>query len=171
VVEVHESDARTTLDATRDLLCEQAVENNVLWQILDDQAGQASYGRYWWATEGEVVLGVAVHFPPRARVLLTPMSRRTAAALAQAIPPPVPGVAAEAATAAAFAGSWATLHQVSARAVDAQLLYRLSAVSTAAVGAPGTLRRASSSDRQILVEWTRASEGLNSNTGADQLVD
>ena len=172
VVEVHEADARTTLDATRDVLRERAVENNVVWQILADQAGHASYGRYWWISQGDAVLGAAVHFPPRARALLTPMPRDAAVALAQAIRPPLPGVAGDPATATAFAGSWATIHRVSARPVDAQLLYQLSTIiSTAPVRVPGTLRRARRSDRQLVVEWRRASANAGSNNDAGQAVD
>jgi predicted GNAT family acetyltransferase len=171
VVEVHESDAQTTLDATHGLLREHAVENNVLWQILTEQAGQAGYGRYWWATDGDAVLGLAVHFPPRTRVLLSPMARDTAVAFAQTISPPLPGVAATAATAAAFAGSWATRHQVWARPVDAQLLYRLSTATTVPAEAPGAMRPAGPSDRQLLVEWTQASEGARSSSSASRAVD
>jgi predicted GNAT family acetyltransferase len=171
VVQIHESDARTTLDATCALLRERAVENNVLLQILSDQAGQASFGRYWWATEGDAVVGVAVHFPPRARALLSPMGRDTAIAVAESIVAPLPGVTAESTTAAAFAGSWAIRHQVAARPVDAQLLYQYSTLRGEAVEAPGVLTRAGPVHRQLLVRWFSASGTAHSGVDARRLVE
>jgi ribosomal protein S18 acetylase RimI-like enzyme len=171
LLEVHESDARTTLDTTRELLRERPAENNMLWQILADQAGQSRYGRYWWVAEGGVVLGAAVHFPPRARAMLTPMSREVAVAAAQSIRPPLPGITAEPATAAAFAAAWTTRHLVSARAVDTQLLYRLSTIGTPTIAVPGSLRRATPSDRDLLVKWTRTFGGASSSSAPRGLVD
>jgi predicted GNAT family acetyltransferase len=61
----------------------------------------------------------------------------------------------EAATAAAFAGTWAQEHRVPCVPTEGERVYRLGALRSVAV-APGRPRVAAAEDRELLVEWYRA---------------
>ncbi|MDQ4068493.1 MAG: GNAT family N-acetyltransferase, partial [Actinomycetota bacterium] len=79
--------------------------------------------------------------------------------------PDLPGVMADAATAAAFAGQWAERRRTPATPVEGQRLYRL-AVLRPPVGVPGHLRQATHGERSLLVRW---GSGFMEETGGHPL--
>lgn len=168
--EVHQSDARSVLDAAEVFLRSRPVEHNVIGQVLEEQAVRPSFARFWYVTHRDAVVGAAMQAPAGARVSLTPMPPAAARSLARAIAPPLPGVYADAQTAAAFAGEWTILHHVRTTPIDVQILYECRDVQAVAEGVPGSLRRAEASERSLLVEWTRAFFA-QANRNPERMVD
>src|SRR5699024_7337720 len=113
-------------------------------------------GRWWTVLAGTEVLGVAGQAPPTAPVQLTPMSRAAVESVVSVVAASpdreIPGVMAEAATAAVFAGCWSECTRGRVRVRAGQRLYRLD--EPRPVGrVPGRLRQAGTADRARLVPW------------------
>jgi predicted GNAT family acetyltransferase len=161
--EVQTADARTTLAAAIGFLQQHPAENNVVWEVLQQQAARPLAGRFFWVHDARGVAGVAVHTPLAARMVLTPMTAGAAVALADFVTPPLPGVMSDAATAAAFAGRWATRHHVAARPIDAQLLHGFDSGAPGVDVPAGRARSATEDDRELLAEWIEGFLGEEGN--------
>ena len=121
-------------------------------------------GRYWWVADGGTIVGAAFQSPLDEFAGVTPMPRATAETIAEtmaSVAPDLPGVTGDVATTAAFAGTWAGLLHTPADPFNGQRLYRLGAL-VPPQGIPGTLRPASTADRDTLVRWT---DGFVRDTG------
>jgi uncharacterized protein len=115
-------------------------------------------GRYWVVRDGAAVAGVGFQSPLTFPLLLTPMSMEAVVALVQEIAGAgieLPGVNAEAATAARCAGQWTERCKSPARPVAGLRIYECREVREAILPA-GRLRRALPGDRDLLVAWTKS---------------
>ena len=152
-------DAARALDGSESFLLTRPVEHNLILTILHGRVAAPLAGRYWIARVGHDVVGVALQSPIGRSVVVTPGSPTVACALAHAVADTdtstggtVPGVGAEASTAAAFAGAWTDRREVGARPVDGMRLCRLGALVPPVAGA-GRLRVATADDRATLRPW------------------
>ena len=147
------------LAQARPLLLRQPVRHSLVLSILERRLLDPLPGRYWVASRDRGCVGLAMQSPPHMPALLTPMPAWAAAALADGIaqsgPDDVPGVIAEAATAAAFAGQWSEATGAAVTPVEGERLYRLARL-IAPPAAPGHLRLATAADAPVLLEWWRA---------------
>ena len=134
------SDAGEVLEKCTQWLAARPVERNVAISLLKDRAERGIEGRYWWVEEPREELASGSCSRPRSR--WWPASCRRprpevvallAAAVAEEVPD-LPGAVGEAATVAAFAGSFATLRKCPAAPVEGQR-------STACTPAPWRRRR------------------------------
>jgi GNAT superfamily N-acetyltransferase len=117
--------------------------------------------QFWWASDGGRVLGAAWQSHRTTRANLTPVEHPVvAAALAQRMAvdqPDLPGVFAEAATAAAFAGAWSDLTGTGAVPVEGQRLHELRGVRPATrPDPPGAPAVATADDVGQVVALARA---------------
>lgn len=90
-------------------LASDPVRHNLILTLLHARVAYPEPGRYWVATDGGAIVGVAFPSPLDFFASLTPTSPEAVAALADAIieaAATLPGVNGEAATAARFAGQW-----------------------------------------------------------------
>jgi GNAT superfamily N-acetyltransferase len=142
------------------------VDHNLVLSLLHQRTAHPEPGRYWIIRLGRDVAGVALQSPPTFSAALTPMSREAVEVLATTIADggttDLPGVIAEAGTAAAFAGRWSELVRDRVAPEEGQRIYRLGELRPAA-GVPGGLRRATGRDRDLLVAWRVA---FSAETGA-----
>jgi GNAT superfamily N-acetyltransferase len=160
--DVHDTgDPAEVLDAAGAFLLARPVEHNVILTLLHQRVVRPQPGRYWWAEAEGAVVGVAFQSPLDFSLALTPMPAPLASRFAAGVEPPVPGVIAEAATAATFAGAWTARHAVPGAPTDGERLYRLGELRAVAT-ASGRLRPAGPHDRDRLVEWFR---GFQADTG------
>ncbi|HZJ26894.1 MAG TPA: GNAT family N-acetyltransferase [Acidimicrobiia bacterium] len=141
-------------------LLSRPVEHNIILTLLHQRVEASEPGHYWWITDEDSVVGVGFQSPVTFSAAVTPMAREHVDALVAAIDVALPGIIAEAATAAAFAGSWAQRHRSVARPVEGQRLYRLAGFR-AVVGAAGRLRRVEAAERRMLEAWI---EGFTAET-------
>jgi len=141
------------------------VENNVLLSLLHDRVARCTPGRYWTVARAGEVVGFALQSPLEYSGVLSSMDREAAGALAAAMAadPSVhlPGIMAEAATAADFAGWWSERSGGRAVPDEGQRIYRLG-VLRPVTGVPGRLRRAATEDSNLLVGWRH---GFIADTG------
>ena len=135
------------------------VEHNLVLTLLEQRRHRPAPGRYWTVRNGGDVEGFAMRSPGDKPLLLTPMSREAAESVAAVIAADeyvaIPGVTAEAGTAAAFAGTWSELVPGRVDVREGQRLYRLGELSLVE-GAPGRLRQAHEDERGLLAEWVTA---------------
>ena len=132
--------------------------------ILEARVARPLPGRYWWVVEDGTVVGASFQSPLDYSCGITPMPRAATEAIVEAMAsaaPDLPGVIGDAATAAAFAGTWAGHLHTPANPGEAQRIYQLGTL-VPPHGTPGSLRLASAADRDILVHWT---SGFNDDTG------
>jgi GNAT superfamily N-acetyltransferase len=161
-------DPAEALGAAEGFLLGQPVHNNVVVGLLHDRVSTRAPGRYWWARRGDEVAGFAFQSPLHFRAAVSPSAPAVVEALVDAMAadaPDLPGVSAEAATAAAFAGRWAERTGRPAVPVEGQRIYRLGRLRPPS-GVPGSLRRAGPQDRGLLVGWVA---GFLDETGAHPL--
>ncbi len=152
---VRESDdPAAAYEQAHEFLVADPTQHNVLLTVLDQSRERRFGGRFWIVCDNEAVVGFASQSPPGMRVGLSRMRDDAIRALAEAIAPPIPGVVADAAAAATFAGHFAERHGVPVAPFEAQRLYELCCLEATAT-APGRLRLAAASDGPALVEWTR----------------
>jgi hypothetical protein len=152
----HTTDAAEMLAVAGDFLRSRPVDHNVFLTILEARVADPIPGRYWWVAEDGTIVGAAFQSPLDEFAGVTPMPRAATEAMAESmasIAPDLPGVTGDAATTAAFAGAWAGLLHTPATPFNGQRLYRLGAL-VPPLGIPGTLRPASTADRDTLVRWT-----------------
>jgi predicted GNAT family acetyltransferase len=164
IIARHTTDPSRLLADAGDFLRSRPVEHNVFLSILEARVAEPLAGRYWWVADDGAIVGAAFQSPLGEFAGLTPMGRAATEAMAETMAsaaPDLPGVTGDAATAAAFAGTWAGLLHTPATPFNGQRLYRLSAL-VPPHGIPGTLRPASTADRDTLVRWT---DGFVHETG------
>ncbi|MEX2099954.1 MAG: GNAT family N-acetyltransferase [Acidimicrobiia bacterium] len=151
-------DAGRALRGARPFLASRPVEHNLILTLLHQREADPIDGRYWTVTTDGTVVGVGFHSPFDVFATLTPMPAGAAHALAEAIAGDghaLPGITADATSAANFAGQWTELKRTAAEPADGKRIYRLSALRPpAAVG--GRLRPAGPDDTELLVAWTTA---------------
>jgi len=142
----------------RDHLLARPVEHNLALTILHERMARPHPGHYWWALDGDQVRGYAWRSPTTFIAGLTPMPVEAARALAATISqdaPDLPGLVAEAATAAAFAGAWTELRATGASPSEGQRIYQLDRVEPLPVPR-GHLRVAERADGDLLISWMHA---------------
>jgi uncharacterized protein len=163
----HTTDPSALLAAAGNFLRSRPVEHNVFLSIVDARIAEPLPGRYWWVVDDGVVVGAAFQSPLDFFSGITPMSRAATDAIADAMAataPSLPGVIGDAATAATFAGTWASRLHTPAHPEEGQRIYCLRTL-VPPHDVPGSLRPASAADRDTLVRWTR---GFDRDTGLGQ---
>ena len=139
-------------------LSSQPVLHNLVLSLLHARVAHREPGRYWMAIQKDDVLGVAIQSPVTFPVVLTPMEPPVATAMADAIwqaGVALPGVTADAATAATFAGQWSERSKSAATPFLGLRLYELTEIAEVP-STEGTLRQAGAKDRSLMIEWIRA---------------
>jgi predicted GNAT family acetyltransferase len=135
------------------------VDHNLLLSLLRQRITHPEPGRYWTVRRDGDVVGFALQSPPAFSAALTPMSCDSVEALATTIAGDqaahLPGVIAEAGTAAAFAGHWSELVPDRVTPEEGQRLYRLGELHPVD-GVAGMLRHATEDDLDLVVEWRQA---------------
>jgi len=156
-------------------LSSQPVLHNLVLSILHARIAQADPGRYWIAIQGDNVLGVVVQSPLTFSAIMTPMEPPVATAMADGIAQAgvtLPGVTADAATAATFAGQWSERSKSAATPFQGLRLYELLEIGDVPP-IEGTLRQAGAKERSLMIDWTRAfqHEIDESDDGTELRVD
>jgi RimJ/RimL family protein N-acetyltransferase len=139
-------------------LSSQPVLHNMVLSILHARVAHAEPGRYWIAIQKDATPGVVIQSPLTFPAVLTPMETPVAMAMADAIVEasvPLPGVFADAAAAAAFAGQWSERSKSGATPFMGLRLYELLEMGEIPT-VEGTLRQASAKDRSLMIDWSRA---------------
>lgn len=162
MLEVHPTnDPAEVLGLAGGFLASRPVEHNLVLSLLTDRVARGTAGHYWWLTDSSAVVGVGFQSPTSFSATITPMARDHVDALVERIDVTLPGVIAEAATAAAFAGAWTQRHAIAARPVEAGRLHRLHRARH--VGdAPGRRRAATEADLGLIEQWL---DGFTADTG------
>jgi GNAT superfamily N-acetyltransferase len=141
-----------------EFLSSEPVLHNLILSILQARVALKEPGRYWIAFRGEKAVGVVVQSPLEFPATLTPMQPRAVEAMVDAIAEAglaLPGVHGDAATAARFAGQWSERCKSAATPFQGMRLYELLELGEAP-RIEGQLRQAGSSDRSLMILWTRA---------------
>jgi predicted GNAT family acetyltransferase len=139
-------------------LSSQPVLHNLVLSILHARVAHGDPGRYWMAIQRDSTLGVVVQSPLTFPAILTPMETSVAMAMADAIVEAgvtLPGITADAATAATFAGQWSELSRSAATPFQGLRLYELFEIREVPP-TEGTLRQAGANDRSLMIVWARA---------------
>lgn len=158
-------DAAVALESTGAYLRSRPVENSLVLSLLAERVARPAEGRYWWVLDGDEVVAFAFQSPRRFRAVVRAEGPAAIDPLVDRMvedAPALPGVMAEAATAAAFAGRWAERRRTPAVPIEGQRLHRLGALRPPD-GVPGALRPARREDRRFLVTWA---EGFMGETGS-----
>jgi GNAT superfamily N-acetyltransferase len=152
------TDPAGVLEAAEAFLVTRPVEHNILLTILHDRVASPWPGRYWWVVDGDRVVGLALQSPLDFRAGVSPLAGAPLASLVDALAddaPDLPGVVAEAGTAAAFAGRWAERRRAPVVPREGQRIYRVAALRPPD-GVPGGLREATAADADALLAWFAA---------------
>lgn len=139
-------------------LSSQPVLHNLVLSLLHARVAHREAGHYWMAIQKDDVLGVAIRSPVTFPAVLTPMEMPVAMAMADAIwqaGVALPGVNADAATAATFAGQWSERSKSAATPFQGLRLYELTGIAEAP-SVEGALRQASVKDRSLMIDWIGA---------------
>ena len=153
-------DAGFVLERADEFLSSEPVLHNLILSILQARVALGDPGRYWIAFRGEKAVGVVVQSPLHYPATLTPMEPEAVMAMVDAIAEAgvaLPGVNADAATAARFAGQWSERCKAAAIPFQGTRLYELLELGEL-LRTEGHLRQAGSSDRDLMILWTRAFE-------------
>ncbi|MGZ6998032.1 MAG: GNAT family N-acetyltransferase [Acidimicrobiia bacterium] len=159
IVVTHHTDPLDVLDRAGTHLARDPVRHNLVATLLRRCAELGQSGRFWIAhTEG--VDGIVFQWPVHFFAAATPMTDATITAMVDVIVDGgtiLPGINAEAATAARFAGHWSERTRRGARPAEADRLYEVTTVIRPdPVG--GTARAASEDERDLLISWFDAFE-------------
>ena len=152
------SDPAVALEAGGAFLLTRPELNSITLGVLADGIAGYDNGRYWWTCRGEEVVAFAMQSTPRFRAVVSPADREAVGALVDTMvedAPDLPGVMAESATAASFAGRWAEVRDIPVFPVEAQRIHRIRRVHHPE-GVGGALRPAGPADRPVLLGWTAA---------------
>lgn len=157
-IEVSYSDnAGWVMDKAKVFLRSKPVHHNLILTLLHARARHYIPGRYWVATEKNVVVGVVFQSPLSFRAIVTPMVPDVVPPVVDAISDAkvkLPGVVGDVTTAAYFAGQWAERQKSAAIPFLGQRLYEVDKVKEPTV-VEGHFRRAVPDDRECLVDWVR----------------
>jgi GNAT superfamily N-acetyltransferase len=151
-------DPAFVLKSADEFLSSEPVLHNLILSILHSRMAQGDRGRYWIAFHGEKTVGVVVQSPLEYPATLTPMEPRAVLAMVDAIAESgvtLPGVSGDAATAASFAGRWSERCKSPATPFQGTRLYELLELGEVPP-TEGQLRQAGTSDRSLMILWTRA---------------
>jgi GNAT superfamily N-acetyltransferase len=152
-------DAAEAWGAAGDFLLTEPVRHTIFITFVQGRVAHRETGRYWWAEDEAdgAVVGFAMQAPVGFYAGVAPTSPDVVDALCDRIIADgveLPGVIAEAAVAARFAGRWAERLAVPARPTEGQRVYALDRVIPASgPPVPGRLRPAVPDDRETLVRW------------------
>lgn len=176
-IEVSFSDnAGWVLEKAKVFLRSKPVHNNVILTLLHARVEHFMPGRYWVATDGNAVVGVAFQSPLNFRAIVTPMGSTVVHSVVDAISEAkvkLPGVGGDATTAAHFAGQWAERQKSVVVPFMGQRIYEVDEVAEP-TGVKGHLRKAVPSDRERLIEWVRyfwADINAVQESNAESVVD
>ena len=154
----------TVLRVAGDLLGSRPVVHNLVLTLLQARVRRPEPGRYWIVRRDGRPEGVVFQSPLDFGATMTPLSEAAIAVVVEAIADvgvALPGINAEAATAARFAGCWTERHGTAAVPIDGQRIYELAApVPPAEV--PGRLRQAEIDDVDCVIGWMH---GFDADTG------
>jgi GNAT superfamily N-acetyltransferase len=155
-------DAQTVLREAHHFLAGDPVGHNLILTLLHDRKIHGGPGRYWVVSLDGTPAGVVFQSPLTFVAALTPMPRAAIPAAVEAVASAaedsgvtIPGIMAEAATAAAFAGLWSERGRCAAVPGQGQRLYEAFDLSPP-TGVPGSFRQALPSDRHRLTSWMKA---------------
>jgi GNAT superfamily N-acetyltransferase len=140
------------------------VDHNIVLTLLSQRIARPEPGHYWWVADGGSVTGFAMQSPVTFKAALAPGTGPVVDALVAEIAakaPALPGIIAEAATAAAFAGRWAECRKVPVVPEEGQRLYVLGELRPPS-GVAGAFRPATLDDIPLLLQWN---EGFCTDTG------
>jgi len=139
-------------------LSSEPVLHNLILTLLHARVAHREQGRYWIGVRSQDAVGVVLQSPLTFPAVLTPMEPPVAAAMVDAIAEAgvaLPGITADAASAATFAGQWSERCKSAAIPFQGLRLYELLKIEDAPP-TEGILRQASASDSRLLTVWTRA---------------
>ncbi|MEP6625560.1 MAG: GNAT family N-acetyltransferase [Acidimicrobiia bacterium] len=162
-------DPATVLEVSGAFLATEPVRHNLMLTLLRRCATTGDAGRFWVVLDDGPVVGVAFQSPLHYYATLTPMAPAAAEVLAATIAQQgveLPGINAEVAAAAAFAGRWTEVARVGARPVEGMRLYDVDVVVDPTRPTPGFARRVTVDDRDLAVEWAIAFEHESGVVGA-----
>ncbi len=151
-------DPAFVLEKADEFLSSEPVLHNLILSILHARVAQGEPGRYWIAFRGEKAVGLVLQSPLEFPATLTPMEPPAVLAVVDAIAEAgveLPGVNGDAATAARFAGQWSERCKSAATPFQGTRLYELLELGEIP-RIDGQLRQAGSSDRSLMIQWTRA---------------
>jgi uncharacterized protein len=151
-------DPASVLSTAREFLESSPVLHNMILTLLHARIAHSEPGRYWIAVESGKIAGVVFQSPLMLAATITPMAPGIVAAVVDTIADSgvvLPGVNGEAATAASFAGQWTERCKSAAVPTQGQRIYELREIRDG-IAAPGKLRRAEPSERDLLIEWVGA---------------
>ena len=154
-------DPAFVLGRARVFLSSQPVLHNLVLSILHARVSHGHPGHYWMAIQKDNrddTVGVVVQSPLTFPAILTCMETPVAMAMADAIAQArvaLPGITADAATAATFAGQWSERSKSAATPFQGLRLYELFEIREVPP-TEGTLRQAGAKERSLMIVWTRA---------------
>ena len=146
---------RSFAAAAGEFLRSRPVLHNLILTIVDRRLTEAEAGKYWVASRGAQVVGVALQSPLTYPATVVPMEPEVAAAVVDAIADSgdsLPGVNGDVATAASFAGRWTERQKSAAVPTQGQRLYELVGLNEIA-RVDGQLRKADARDQSLAVRW------------------
>ena len=148
-------DAAWVLNKAKVFLDSKPVHHNVILTLLHARVAQHKPGRYWVATDGNVVVGVVFQSPLNFRAIVTPMGPKVVPLLVDAISDAkvrLPGVTGDVTTAAHFAGQWAERQKSAVVPFMGQRIYEVDKVEEP-TAVSGHFRKAVLTDRERLINW------------------
>src|SRR5258708_16589073 len=154
---VSSADPGQVLAKAGEHLASDPVLHNLILTLLHERLEQPEPGRYWMVNDGPQVVGVGFQSPLSFPIVLSLMSREAIAALVEAIASAgidLPGVHAEAATAARFAGQWTQRRKAAACPAERLRIYECREARLPAA-TRGNLRRALPADRGLVDAWAK----------------
>jgi GNAT superfamily N-acetyltransferase len=164
------SDPAEVLDVAGSYLRTRPVEHNLILTLLWGRVVAPEPGRYWLVRDAEDVVGIGFQSPVDYVMTATPMADEASDALVEAVVDDggtVPGVQAEAATAARIAGAWTELTGTAAVPRMGMRIYALGEL-TPPDGVDGEGRAATLDDADLVLQWI---EGFHRDTGEPSVVD
>jgi uncharacterized protein len=141
--------------AAEEFLRSRPVLHNLILTIVDRRLTETEAGKYWVASRGAEVVGVALQSPLTYPATIVPMEPEVAAAVVDAIVDSgtsLPGVNGDVATAASFAGRWTERRRSAAVPTQGQRLYELAELNEIEP-VDGRFRKANARDRSLAVKW------------------
>lgn len=137
------------------LLLEDEARHNLIFGIVSNiREGVYPDRRLWVATRGGEPVAAALRTPPYNLIIARPRDDAALEALAAAVDEDIPGVVGARPEVDAFARLWAERRGVEVRVDRGSGVYALERVEPVPRAA-GSLRKATSADETLLVEWVR----------------